>query len=181
MCRATPASRATLVTPCMVASGHTVPKPPLDVFSIDTRRERGALRLLGSRSAALTCSPVNTPLGPSIGRIMTPELAAGPPVSALMMWAVRSAITSSPRRQCTRMAIWLAIVPLGRKSEVFLAQKLADALAQPVDRGVLHLLLVAHFGVGHGLSHAGRGLGLGVAVEIDETVLHGVSGSPAPP
>ena len=47
---------------------------------------------------------------------MTPELAAGPPVSALMMWAVRSAITSSPRRQWTRMAAWLAIVPLGRKS-----------------------------------------------------------------
>ncbi len=116
MCSATPASRATWATPCMVASGQTVPKPPLDVFSIETSRERGALRLLGSRRAAFTCSPVNTPFGPSIARIMTPELAAGPPVSALMMWAVRSAITSSPSRQWTRMAIWLAMVPLGRKT-----------------------------------------------------------------
>jgi hypothetical protein len=47
----------------MVASGHTVPKPPFEVFSIDTSRERGALRLLGSRSAPLTCSGVKTPLG----------------------------------------------------------------------------------------------------------------------
>jgi hypothetical protein len=49
-------------------------------------------------------------------RIMTPELAAVPPVSALMMWAVRSAITSSPSRQWTRMAAWLHIVPLGMKT-----------------------------------------------------------------
>ena len=68
-----------------------------------------------------------------------------------------------------------------QEQRVLLAQKLADPLAQPVDGGILHLLLVAHLGVGHGLSHAGRGLGLGVAVKIDETVLHGVSCSPAPP
>ncbi len=100
----------------MVASGHTVPKPPLEVFSTETSRERGALRLLGSRSAAFTWSAVNTPLGPSSMRIITPELAAVPPVSALMIWAVLSAITSSPRRQWTRIAAWLHIVPLGMKT-----------------------------------------------------------------
>ena len=165
----------------MVASGHTVPKPPLDVFSIETSRERGALRLLGSRRAAFTCSPVNTPLGPSIARIMTPELAAGPPVSALMMCAVRSAITSSPRPAMDADGDLVGHGAARQEDGVLLAQKLADPLAQPVDGGVLHLLLVAHLGVGHGLSHAGRGLGLGVAVKIDETVLHGVSCSPAPP
>ena len=64
---------------------------------------------------------------------------------------------------------------------VFLAQKFADLVAQAVDRGVFHLLLVADFGVGHGLPHSGRGLRLGVAVKVDETVLHGVFGSPEPP
>ena len=64
---------------------------------------------------------------------------------------------------------------------VFLAEDLADPVAQPVDGGVLVLLLVAHFGLGHGFPHAGRRLGLGVAVEIDEPILHGVLCSPAPP
>jgi hypothetical protein len=64
----------------------------------------------------VTWPAVKTPLGPSSMRIITPELAAVPPVSALMMWAVLSAITSSPRRQCTRIAAWLHIVPLGMKT-----------------------------------------------------------------
>ena len=48
MCTARPASCATFDTPCSVASGHTVPQPPLEVFSTETRRERGALRQVGA-------------------------------------------------------------------------------------------------------------------------------------
>src|SRR6185503_17230877 len=64
---------------------------------------------------------------------------------------------------------------------VLLAQDRANPLAQPFHRGVLVLLLVAHLGLGHGFPHAGGGLRLGVAVKIDESVLHGVLCSPAPP
>ena len=60
---------------------------------------------IGLGTRAWTCSAVNTPFGPSSMRIMTPALAAVPPDSALMIWAVLSAITSSPRRQWTRIAI----------------------------------------------------------------------------
>ena len=63
----------------------------------------------------------------------------------------------------------------GQEYRVFLAEKLADAIPQAVDGGVLHLLFVADFGVGHRLPHTGGRLGLGVAVKVDETVLHGVS------
>jgi hypothetical protein len=67
------------------------------------------------------------------------------------------------------------------EDSVFLAQNLANTIAQPVDGGILVFLLVAHFGVGHGLAHGGGGLGFCVAVEVDETILHGVSCSPASP
>ena len=39
---ATPAARATLATPCSVASGHTVPKPPFEVFSTDAEAQTHA-------------------------------------------------------------------------------------------------------------------------------------------
>ena len=48
-----------------------------------------------------------------------------------------------------------------------LAQKIGDPLAQAVDRGVEHRLLVADLGLGDRAAHAGRGLGPGIAVEID--------------
>ena len=67
------------------------------------------------------------------------------------------------------------------ENRVFLAQDLANAVAQAVDGGILVLLLVAHLCLGHGLAHAGGGLGFGVAVEVDKAVLHGGFRSPAPP
>ena len=68
-----------------------------------------------------------------------------------------------------------------QEDRIFLAQELADPLAQPLDGGVFVFLLVADFGFGHGFAHAGGGLGFGVAVKVDKTILHGVSYSPASP
>ena len=56
------------------------------------------------------------PPTPSIGCIITPECAAGPPDSAMIGWEKRSRITSSPGRVSSRTAIWLHIVPDGRNS-----------------------------------------------------------------
>ena len=48
---------------------------------------------------------------------MTPESAAGPPLSAKMMWLSRVQITSSPGRGgCTAIAISLHMGPKARKS-----------------------------------------------------------------
>ncbi len=58
----------------------------------------------------------------------------------------------------TRMAIWFAIVPLGRNTASSLPSKFADALAQSVDGGIFQLLLVAYLGVGHRLRMPGDGL-----------------------
>ncbi len=68
-----------------------------------------------------------------------------------------------------------------QKDRILLAEKFADPLAQALDRGILVFLLVADFGLGHGLAHAGGGFGFGIAIEVDETILHGVSCSPASP
>ena len=68
-----------------------------------------------------------------------------------------------------------------QEERILRAQQLADAFAKPVDGGIFHLLFVAHLGFGHCLSHAGRRLGFGIAEKVDETVLHGAFGSPAPP
>ena len=70
---------------------------------------------------------------------------------------------------------------LRQEERILLAEQFTDAFAEPVDGGVFHLLLVAHLGFGHCLSHAGRRLGFGIAEKVDETVLHGAFGSPAPP
>src|SRR4051794_28795406 len=51
-----------------------------------------------------------------MGCIITPEWAAGPPASAMIGCEKRSRISSSPGRVCSRIAIWLHIVPLGRNS-----------------------------------------------------------------
>ena len=48
---------------------------------------------------------------------MTPESAAGPPPSKSTMCDPADAITSSPGRQCTAIAISLHIVPEGRNTE----------------------------------------------------------------
>ena len=112
---------------------------------------------------------------------MTPELAAVPPRLGIddVGGAVGDHLVAQPAMNADGDLVGHGAAR--QEDRVLLAQKLADALAQAVDGGVFHLLLVADLGVGHGLPHAGRGLGLGVAVEVDETVLHGVSCSPAPP
>ena len=96
--------------------GHTVPPPRLAVCSTASKRERGAYRLAGSRTAALACAPVYTPRSPSSDATITPLRAAGAPPSKWTMCEVRSAITSSPAEQWTRMAISLHIVPEGRNT-----------------------------------------------------------------
>ena len=56
-----------------------------------------------------------------------------------------------------------------------------EGLAQTLDGRILVFLLITHLGLGHCLAHAGGGFRLGVAVEVDKPVLHGVSYSPASP
>ena len=56
---------------------------------------------------------------------MAPASAAGPPPSAVTMWAVRSQITSSPGRQWTSSAISLHMVPEGRKTAASLPSSAA--------------------------------------------------------
>jgi hypothetical protein len=72
--------------------------------------------LPGVRSERSTCSAVKIPPSPSIGCTITPACAAGPPDSAMIGCEKRSTIISSPGRVCSRIAIWLHIVPVGRKS-----------------------------------------------------------------
>ena len=56
---------------------------------------------------------------------MTPLSAAGAPPSKWTMCEVRSAMTSSPAAQCTRMAISLHIVPEGRNTAASLPSRSA--------------------------------------------------------
>ena len=55
----------------------------------------------------------------------------------LTMWLSTAVRISSPGLQCTRIAIRLHIVPLGRKMARSLPGQLGDALAQRGDGGVL--------------------------------------------
>ena len=48
-----------------------------------------------------------------------------------------------------------------------LAEQVGDPRAERVDGGIEHRLLVADLGLGDRPAHAGRGLGAGVAVEVD--------------
>ena len=45
----------------------------------------------------------------------TPEWTAGPPSSEMKTWQFSSPISSSPSSVCSRIAIWFAIVAVGRK------------------------------------------------------------------
>jgi hypothetical protein len=57
------------------------------------------------------------PPSPSSGAIIAPDSAAGPPASAMIGCDVRcSRASSPPGRTCSRKAISLHIVPLGRKT-----------------------------------------------------------------
>src|SRR3954463_2003929 len=49
-----------------------------------------------------------------MGCTITPAWAAGPPPSAMTGWEKRSSTSWSPGRVCSRMPIWLHMVPLGR-------------------------------------------------------------------
>ena len=61
----------------------------------------------------------------------------------------------------------------GQEHRRLLAEQIGDPLLQPVGGRILAALLVADLGLGHCLAHAGRRLGLGVAVEVDQAVLRG--------
>ena len=63
--------------------------------------------------------------------------------------------------------------PGGHEEGGRLAHPLGVGLFQGVDRGVFAVLVVAHLGLGHGPAHLRRGLGDGVAAEIDEARRHG--------
>jgi hypothetical protein len=57
-----------------------------------------------------------------------------------------------------------------QKHRGFLAEKFGDPFLQQVGGWILECLLVAALGLGHGLAHAGRRLGIGVGVQIDAKI-----------
>ena len=67
--------------------------------------------------AAASVAPSNIPRSPSSGHSTAPEIAAGPPASALIGCEIRCRYASSPpARMCSRKPIALHIVPEGRKT-----------------------------------------------------------------
>ena len=78
------------------ASGHKRPPALLCVFSSVTRRVRGEWPLAWSRTEPRICSGVSRPAWPGSARMTSPESAAGPPCSEIMMCESSSASSSSP-------------------------------------------------------------------------------------
>ena len=115
MCTGRPCARATSAISCSVSSGVTTPPAPLCVFSKQTRLARGAWIETGrivaaSEAASITRLPV--PAGTPRG--CTPLIAASPACSQCSRCDSASTRTSVPRWARSQMAVWLAIVPLGK-------------------------------------------------------------------
>ena len=58
----------------------------------------------------------------------------------------------------------------GHEQRGFLAGDFGRALLQPVDGGIFAVNVVADLGLHHGAPHLGRGLGHGIAAQIDHAV-----------
>ena len=79
---------------------------------------------------------MNIPRGVSSGCIIAPANAAGPPASAMIGCDVRCRIASSPPgRMCSRNAISLHIVPLGRKTAASMPSSAATRAQSSVTCG----------------------------------------------
>ena len=107
--------RASATTSRTSSIGHTLPPPPLCVFSRQRMRVGALWMSLGKLTAARTWAAPNSPRSPSICFIARPECTAGPPSSERKTCASASATTSSPGSERPRRAIWFAIVAVGRK------------------------------------------------------------------
>ena len=115
--------------------------------------------LAGRAQRARDGAAVNMPPSPSSGQSIAPEIAAGPPASALIGWAVRSRSTSSPPgRTCRRNAITLHIVPVGRNSAASWPSSSATRSCSALHGRVGAHLLVADLRARHRLAHPGRRL-----------------------
>ena len=68
------------------------------------------------------------------------------------------------------MAMVLPMVPVGTKRAASLPAISAARCFEAVDGGVLAVDVVADLGLHHGAPHGGRGLGDGVAAQIDHVV-----------
>ena len=85
----------------------------MKVCSTHTSAVRGVW-IESSRNAAASSSGSRRPSDAESVCVCTPCSAAAAPASHCTTWALRSAISSSPGRVQAPIAIWFAIVPLGR-------------------------------------------------------------------
>ena len=91
---------------------------------------------------------------PSSGAVIAPEKTAGPPASKLSGCDVRSSSTSSPPgRMCSRKAIALHIVPVGRNSAASWPSSSATRSWSASTVGSAKRLLVADLGLGDRAAH----------------------------
>jgi len=121
---ASPASCAIAATASSCTFGQTAPPPIFAVCSTSTSAWLAAYRPFGV-IAAFRASGVNMPRSPLSARTPAPAFAHGPPCSLVTICAVSCAMISSPGRQCTRIAIWLHIVPDGRNTAASLPRSAA--------------------------------------------------------
>ena len=63
--------------------------------------------------------------------------------------------------------------PGRKKQRCLFAEQAGDPLLEPVDRGILSVLVIPDRGGGDGRPHGGRGTGDGVGSEVDHLGLHG--------
>ena len=99
--------------------------------------------------------------------MLVPTMTAWPAASSMTRWCSRPAIVSWPRAQVGHLGDEVAHRPGGDEQAGLLAEQLGGAFLEGVDGRVVAEDVVADLGLGHRPAHRRRGLGDGVAAQVD--------------